>query len=372
VLSPQVLWFRVQLIWLAGLSLCYGQGIEAERRRLETKLNTRTLENSVGNRSDQTQSGLDLSLVASMAYDDNIFLEAEDEVGSAVARLEPTIGWTVGNREATWLRLAYAGSAVYYLSESEENRLDNRFVSEGGIQFNSLSFAYSGRWARLATPTADVGGAVTRDDWSARLSASYRPKGKWSYEVYAEKNAVDQNDSSGIDVFETSGGILANYRYSSKTEFRASYRIGQVDGVDVRSYQSGDGVDPYLSLRAEWIPANGVLFFGEGFIRENTSIGVEGENFELLGFQLGANLRIRDGWRAGLVLGVEHADYFSVTGLPDSGRADTLFFIRPSISYAFSNGSELVFLYQWARSDSTIDQFGYDNQQLGVSLNYRF
>ena len=110
--------------------------------RFEQKLDSRALA-SKGDRAPATREGLDISLVSTLAYDSNIFIEAEDETGSLVAQVEPTIGWTGGERDKTWVRLAYEGAAVVYFSETEESRFDNRVRVEGGVRGKQLALAYS-------------------------------------------------------------------------------------------------------------------------------------------------------------------------------------------------------------------------------------
>ena len=112
--------------------------------------------------------------------------------------------------------------------------------------------------------------------------------------------------------------------------------------------------------------------FLEAYRREESSGAVEGENFDLTGFRAGVNQQLRGGWSAGLEIGRETADYFGVTGFPDSGREDTISFIRPSLRYSFGGDSELVVLYQLSDNDSTDPDFGFDNQQFGVTMNYHF
>ncbi len=369
--------------------------------RLNTKLDRRSL-SSGGGRGESTKEGLDVSLVTSLAYDDNIFQSPDDEISSAVAQIEPSIGWTYGERDKNWVRLAYEGAAIIYFSRSEDNRIDNRVTAEGELRRKSLALAYSARWARLGSPSADIGGASDRNEYGGEATLTYSPRGKVSYSVLAERSVVDQVEPTFFDFFQTSGGAAVSYRYSSKTELELAYRLGRVEvegsdvqtfqrlglqalwrprpkisisvegGVEFRDYESGSEVEPFLSARVDWTPRTKTAFYFEAFRRVEASGAVVGENFNLTGFRAGVTQQFKDGWSANFEVGRETADYFSITDAPSSGREDIIAFIRPSIRYAFSDNAEVILLYQWSENDSTDPEFGFDNQQIGLSFNYRF
>lgn len=370
-------------------------------QRTDTKLDRRAIE-SKGSRAPSSKEGLDISLVTSLAYDDNIFQSADDKTSSLVAQVEPSIGWTAGERDKAWIRLAYEGAAILFLSSTEDSRIDSRVLVEGEIKGKSVALAYSARWARLGSPSADIGGTSDRHEWGARAGVTYSPKGKLAYEIFAERTVVEQIEPSFFDFYQSSGGIAAQYRYSSKIQVELGYRFGNVDvdgagtqtfqrvgvqalwrprskvsvslegGVEYRNYEVGSGIEPFLAARVDWTPRAKTALYLEAYRREEASAALEGENFNITGIRAGINQRLINGWSAGFEVGRETANYFGIAGLPESGRNDTLMFVRPSLRYAFGEESELVFLYQWSQNDSSDPEFGYDNHQLGVSMSYRF
>ncbi len=143
-------------------------------------------------------------------------------------------------------------------------------------------------------------------------------------------------------------------------------------GLEKRKYPVGSRIEPYLSARVDWTPRSKTALYLQAYHREEASAALEGENFKLTGIRAGIQQKLRDGWSLGLEVGRETTDYFAIAGLPESGREDTISFIRPSLRYVFGDDSELLFLYQWSKSDSTDPGFGYQNQQFGLSMNYRF
>ena len=387
-------------IFAVGCSLS-ASGQDGGDQRLDSKLNRRAVE-SLGERTQSFKEGLDISLISSLAYDDNIFQEANDETSSVVAQLEPSVGWTKGSKNGTWIRLAYEGTAILYLAQTEDSRIDHNFSAEGGVKGKALALAYSASWAKVGSPSADIGGASDRFQYGGRAEVTYTPKGKVSYALYVDGSVIDQEEAAFFDFYQASGGISARYRHSRKTEVSAAYSLGQVrvdgagtqtfhrlglqaiwkprskvsvsleGGAEYRDYEDGSGLSPYFSARVDWTPRAKTAFFLEAYRREEASGAVEGENFDVYGFRAGVSQELRDGWSVGFELGSEKSDYFDIVGLPESGREDTIFFVRPSVRYRFGEDSEVVFLYQYITNDSTDSNFGYDNSQLGVSLNYKF
>lgn len=370
-------------------------------RRLDGKLDGR-VSGATGDRKISTKEGVDLNLTAAIAYDDNIFQSATNARSSLVVQIEPSVGWTAGRQDNTWIRLAYQGSGVVFLSQSEDNRIDNRLTAEGAVQFDVVRLTYSASWARLGTPSADVGGQSDRNEYGGRIALIYQPKGKVSYEVSANRTVVDQVESGLFDFFQSDAGLAARYSYSSKTELEALYRIGTVDidgsgnqvfqqiggglswtprpkinislqgGLEFRDFESGSSTEPFLSARVNWNPRAKTSLFAEIYRRQEASSAVQGENFNLTGIRVGINEILRNGWSANVEVGRESIDYVATTDQPASGREDQILFFRPSLSYAFSKESVLTFLYQYTENDSTDPDFGFENHQLGVSVTHRF
>lgn len=397
--NSSLTWFLLGLLSLLGAGGLCAQGDNL--RRVDGKLDRRAVVGP-GDRGQVSREGLDLSVVASMAYDDNIFQTSQNKVSSLVSQVEPSVGWTAGRRDNTWMRIAYEGAAVVFLADSEGNRMDHRFGIEGAVKLDSAALAYSARWAKLGSPAADVGGVAERYEWGGRIAAIYRPKGKLAYEVAVERSVVDQVEPAFFDFFQSSASIAARYRYSPKTEMEVAYRYGQVDvdgagrqifqriggqllwrprskvsvavegGLEFRDYEVGSGVEPYLSARVDWTPRAKTTLYLEAYRREEASAAEEGENFDVTGIRVGVNQELRDGWSAGLEFGRQNSDYFGINGQPESGREDFISFFRPSVRYVLSEDAQLVFLYQWSKNDSNDPTFSFDNNQFGVSMNYRF
>jgi hypothetical protein len=288
------------------------------------------------------------------------------------------------------------------LDHRDESRMDHRLDVKAVMRRKMLRFAYSGSWARLGDPDPDVGGSPDRWEWDNRFSLGWEPRGKTSGEIFADWSAVDQDASSLNDVDETSLGFNLRHRYSSKTQFGLTYEFGEVDvdgsstqdfqrltgqiawqprqkikvsfegGGEHRDYGGGESNwEPVFSGRVGWTPRNGTELYLAGYRREEASSFFDDQNFTVLGVVGGWSQRIHGDWSGRLEMGWEEADYFSTDG-GGSSRDDTAFFVRPTVSCLTETGHSLQFFYQWSDSDSSDDDFGYSNHELGASIECAF
>jgi hypothetical protein len=384
--------------------LAVGQGIGfLEEPRVGGKYERRLDREIREERQEASREGFSVSVIASLAYDDNIFQTAKDAKEDFVAQVSPRVAYTKGQRTGrAWVSLAYEGTAVAYLGDRGENRVDHLVTAEASLRKKALVFAYSGSWAKLGTPSADVGGATKRTEWRNRASLGWEPRSRTSAELFAEWSRVDQEESSLFDIKERMAGVAVRYRYSPKTLMELAWRMGEVDvegadtqdvqrftgqvrwqprpkiglnvevGGEYRDYGTRTDWSPVFAARLNWSPRGGTDLYLEGYRREEASAYSGGENYTVKGVKAGVSQRLRGAWTGGLEAGHETSDYFDVTGTGSADRKDRITFIRPSLEYRFQEGYELKFFYQWAENDSSEPDFGYTNQEMGVTMNYTF
>ena len=397
---------------LAGMALAAAMGSvvgeELDLRslsnaRVSEKYDQRLGEQLRGRRLTPSQEGVGISVFASLAYDDNIFRESEDEKEDLVAVVAPEIRYTKGQEQGrAWVSLAYRPTAVIYFEESDESRIDQYLSASASVRHKVLRLAYDGSWARLGYPDPDVGGNPERDEWDQRVTVGWDRGGKTAVEAFADWRLEDQDQSDLNDVETISGGLSLIYRHSPKTELGLTYQVGEVDvdnsptqdfqritgGIDWRprpnitaaveagaEYRDfgpgGDDWEPVFAGRIQWTPCEGLDLYLTGYRREEASAFFNGQNFTVLGFAGGLRQRLHGGWSLGLEGGWEESDYFSTTG-GGADRDDTAVFIRPSVMYDLSNGMRLQFYYQWSDNDSSDPDFDYENNESGVNILYIF
>ena len=371
--------------------------------RISEKFDRRLGEEIRGTREVAEREGLQLSLVVAAAYDDNIFRTADDAEEDIVVSVAPRLTYKLGQPDGpVSLEASYEAAGILYFDNNDESRIDQRAQVRASLRRKLLRFAYEGGWANLGDPDSDVGDIADRIEWGHRVIVTWEPRRKTSGEIFAEWSQVDQDASNLNDVQEASAGANLTYRYSSKTQVGVGYEIGQVDvdgaaaqefhrvtgsldwrprrkisisldaGVEFRDFGGGESnVEPVFEGRISWRPRFGTEFYLSGYAREEASAFLDEQNFTVFGGVLGWSQRIRGPWSARIELGAEEADYLSTVGA-FADREDTLVFVRATADYVLREGNTAQFFYQWTDSDSSDEDFGFANQEVGVSVQSVF
>ena len=96
------------------------------------------------------------------------------------------------------------------------------------------------------------------------------------------------------------------------------------------------------------------------------------QNYTTTGVDFKIEQRVGPRWYAGFETGYEWNDYYAVDSTPVTPRDDEYFFVRPSLTYAFRDWANVEFWYRYRTNDSPIEEFDYENNQFGVSMNVVF
>jgi hypothetical protein len=356
-------------------------------------------------RGDERRGGWDLGVVISAAYDDNVFLSRNNAESDIVARVTPLIAFSKGDDKGgggSWVKAAYRPSAVVYQEHSSENRIDQNLVIEAGWQGKATRIAYTGAFRMLGDATADAGRPVDRVQADNEIRIAWTPKEKLSLEIAGANNRVDYDDPLYFDTVETYGEAALRYVYSPKTELGIAARVSRykVDGAgpqDARSLagmiawmprekirlamraglenrhsDNGSSWNPVLDGRIDWTPRRGTAFHLTGYMRQEASSFLSGQNYQANGFTAGASQRLGGHWTAVLDGGYERNNYEVVSGSGSSGRRDSIWFLRPALVRRIGDDSELSLFYQISDNSSTDSNFGYDQQLIGVEFNHKF
>lgn len=349
--------------------------------------------------------GFDVSLAVSVAYDDNIFLSADNPRADLVTRVAPTVAYSVGQRDedsGAHLRVAYAPGAVVYLDHNDESRIDQDLVIEAAVRGKQTALRYAGAFRRLGDATADTGSQSDRYEFGNELRFAWAVREKIAVEVGAGQRTTDYDDASLSDSQRQFGEVALKYAYSPKTQVAFIYRAGRFEvdragdqdfqqavgkiawlprqkisveleaGFEHRDYALGSDVFPIFDGRVGWQVKEGTEVYVSGYRREEASAFFSGQNYRLTGVAAGISQRLGEDWTLRLEVGHETADYRQVSGTGVAGREDVIYFIRPSADYAMNERLRLGAFYQYAKDDSNQPGFGYENHQVGVRMDYDF
>ena len=298
--------------------------------------------------------------------------------------------------------MATRTKARAYVEKGDENRIDHEAVALVGWSGKVTRIAYSGAFRKLGDATVESGRQTDRIAFSNELRAGWSPLEKTTIEAAAGSRQSDYLDPFFFDSRKDYAEIAARYAYSPKTEVGMIYQVGRFDvdgsgrqdtqqltgrivwqprskiridveaGAERRETEAGTETNPVLEGRIDWTPRKGTDVFVNGYMREEASSFFAGENYSLHGMSAGVRQRLGGGWSAGLEGGFEKYSYERVSGNGVGGREDSLWFIRPALTYSLTPESDLSLFYRFSENDSNDPAFGYDRTMLGVELNHQF
>jgi hypothetical protein len=354
---------------------------------------------------EKRTEGFDLGVILSVAYDSNIFLSATNERSDFVTRVAPKIAYSIGDRDSQdggYLKVAYSPSGVVYAGNSDDNRVDHVGAVSVGVIGKMASLDYSLAYGKSGDATADAGRVADRSTLDHVVRIAWVPREKLALEVAAGQSLAEYADKVLLDSREAFGEFALKYAYSPKTRLSLAYRAGrfEVDGADdqrfhrvmagiewqpreklrvelaagaeKRKFSSGSEVTPVMEGRIGWKASEKTDLYLTAYRRETASAFSVGQNYRLTGLTAGFSQKIGDRWTARLEAGAERASYRYIDGSSGDAGHDDLWFVRPSIEYRFSEQFGLEVFCRISRNDSTRPGFGYDQQNAGVSLQYRF
>ncbi len=353
----------------------------------------------------ERSGGWDLGIVISAAYDNNIFLSSTTPESDMVFNAAPDIAYTKGHAdegEGWFVKGGYRPTLVVYASNSSENRVDHRALLVTGWRGKATRVTYSGGVEKLGDATAETGRPTDRMDFRNEIRGAWIPREKITLEAAVGRNRSDYSDAAYYDSSKTYGEVAVRYTYSPKTELgivcqmgrvrvdgspnqntrqvtaqlvwqpREKFRVNLEAGAAQRKVGGRSEVNPVLEGGLYWTPRQGTELFVTGYMREEVSVFLAGQNYSVRGFTAGVSQRLNNDWTVKIEGGYEKNRYQQVAGSGGGGRADDIWFLRPALVYRLADESDLSFFYRISDDDSTDAAFGYSQRMVGVALNHKF
>jgi hypothetical protein len=394
--------FTAATIWFTPMSVVCGQEVNFAISEQADSGPVPEVANTVG---DDRRRGLELGVVVAAAYNTNIFLSKIGAVSDMVYRVAPLIAYTQGDSklgEGGYVRAAYQPALVIYGRESENNRVDQSAGLEAGWKGKLSKFTYQGDVRKSGDATADTGTQTDRLELENKIRAAWLASEKVSLEVAAGGSQAKYENSTLVDSGRYYGEVAVRYAYSPKTEMGVFYQTGRlkISGADSQTIQQVAGslnwqprekvsfkinagaelrrangsstTNPVVEARMDWTPREGTRMFLAAYQRQEVSALNEGQIYEVKGITAGLSQRLGGNWAVRLDGGYEVADYLSDSTTGASSREDSIWFVRPSLNYQFSNQLDCKIFFEASDNNSTDADFGYEATLSGVELNYNF
>lgn len=349
--------------------------------------------------------GLDLGVLISTAYDDNVFLSKSKPVGTVVFNIGPTMAYTQGDAkdgEGGFIQFAYRPTGVIYSNTEPNDRIDQTAALKAGWRGKVSKITYTGAIAKLGDATADTGQQTDRVEFSNEIRTAWTPRDKLTFELAAVDGQSDYKNPALFDSSRTYAEFAVRYAYSPKTEVGMAYQIGRfnVDGASAmtthqitagidwqprekihlklragaehRDSASGSFTDPVLEGRGDWTPRQGTNLYLTAYQRMVASAYYAGQTYQLKGVTAGIAQRLGGKWTARLEGGRESTVYSDIPGSSGNGRNDAIWFVRPALEYQINNECNLSLYYRASDNTSTAPGFGYRENITGIVFNYIF
>ena len=347
------------------------------------------------------------SMEARSIYDDNIFLGTKATAqGDVVFLLTPSVtfrrGDTAGRRES-YLSASYSPSASFFVDNSSQNSLDHSVRLDAQKRFGNFTVGLDGRYQRLSGATVELSDRVDRDEAGGRLRARYDFSGRTSLEVSAGWNAVDYRDTGFSDYTEWSAETFVGYQATGRTRLAVGGAVGVMDvdggssqdfsrglvkvtteatgkltfeakgGVEFRDTGAGSQTTPVFNVTAEYRPTARTALGASLYSEVTASGSVTDENVTRTGAAMRVQQRLGSRLTAVIEAGYEQLSYeSSEAGVPDGGREDDYFFVRPSLRYEFTEGRRAEIYYSLRKDDSSVSEFDFEANQTGLAIAFDF
>ena len=350
------------------------------------------------------REGFRLGVEMSVAYNDNIFLSATAPEADFVSKVTPSIVYAKGDPGAGggFMEFAYRPSAVIFVENSGENRVDHDTTLTVGYDGAKTAIVYRGAYRRLGDATPETGARADRSEYASEVRATWKATAKVDLEAAIAVEGADYDDATLSDSNSTTAELAVRYAYSEKTELGVEFSSGSVEvdgapkqdfqrvvtrltwkprekwavnigiGAEKRDYSTGSDTFGVFDAQVDWTPREGTSLFAAAYRREDVSAVFAGQNIEITGFKAGIRQKLAERWEGVLEAGYEIADYKAVSAGAVGGRSDGIVFIQPSVEYTLSDRFKMGMFYRYGTNDSNQAAFGYDNHQIGLNLKYEF
>jgi hypothetical protein len=355
------------------------------------------------------------------SYDDNIDLSPDNPIGDFYVRIDPAVIISFGDvesRSGNFLSFEYDPDIVFYLDHSEFDSFQNVLHLEGQTNLGHLTLGLSeqaqflnGSDINQSTSAGgfvngvnlDVRGQPQVNLFNTQLTGSYDLTGKTSLSGGVQWSVSDYSDFLSSQT--VSGNLFVNYAYGPKLtigvggsigrEFvdpptpdqtfeqlnvRASYVLtgkltasGSV-GVEFRQSDASSGsyVSPVFGLDLNYTPFDGSTITLSGSRSTASSASLAGQDF--VSTQLTATFRQRllERFFVSLTAGYQNQTYFGAISLSNSTRDDNYYFMQPGIDVKITRFWYVGGYYLHRQNDSSVSNFGFNENQTGIRSTLTF
>lgn len=375
-------------------------------------------------------AGISVIASATMAYNDNIYLDDKDEESDVIYTLSPGFEFTTGDQGRTRATFRFVENFVFYNDNDDDNRaLENadftlahgaagdklRLTVAAGLHHNqsSSSREKSGGKGRMTRSYNYYGNAIASYKLGEKLSV--RGGFKWTgqtYESSYSRENYNDRQQYAIPLYfyyavteKLNAGFTAEYRYVDLQSSKKNRRDGKNPGyqqvwflglsADGHAWEklSLNGRVGYTtsdySRRTVYSDNDRENSLGASItanykateklstsltVNRDFEIGGSAEDILSTGVSLGAVYRITDFWSANASVGYTRDEY------QDYDRDDDIYRFSVGASYAINDYTSAFASYSFSKNDSDTERStdygytnnGYTNNVVTIGISFRY
>lgn len=358
---------------------------------------------------------------ARASYDDNITLAEEDKVDGTFLRFRAVLTLGLGDieeRQENYVRLDYTPSAFLYLNNSDFNTVDHLVRLEGYHRFRRLAVTFSqdiqsAQSSSIETvstsgsfindPNIDAGGRRRLTSYASRVNFGYDFSGKTTLSAGATYMTTDYDQLINSQML--AGTLAIDYRYDPKLTIGLAGTVGRnaVDepspdqtfeqlnvrgtfeltgkmqvhasaGIELRQSEGGteDNLSPVFDLGLSYQPFDGTNVDLTASRQTMNSSTLAGQDFSSTQFVATLRQRLFRRFSVGISGGYQNLSYFNTVDGESTAREDNYFFVQSSLDVTLTRFWSAGVYYLHRVNDSSLNSFGFDENQVGFHTGVRF
>lgn len=347
----------------------------------------------------------------SFSYGNGIQYAPGSQEAMIIQQLSPGLLVDLGRHWA----LDYTPTFQFYSSDKFSDTVNQSFALTGGFEYADWKFGLSQSAGYSSSPLVATGGQTDQSSYGTALTASRALTSKisadfglnqnitlvsgledtygWStldwlsYQFWPRLNAglgvgggyvlVENNSQAGAannqDQTYEQAQARVNWRATDKISFQVS---GGLDDRQFSTAGAGDSLNPIFGAAIQYQP------FKDTQISLNANRAVSSSAYyqaaqEVDATSVGLNLNQRLFRRFSLSLGVAYSemDYSTPAGAASAfaaNRTDDLVSFTARLSHPFFKRGTWSVLYQYSNDSSSQRGYGFESNQTGIEIGYRF
>ena len=342
-----------------------------------------------------------------VTYDDNILISHSNPKRDFIYTISPGVLLGLGDylvKEYNYFRVEYIPTLTLFNHYSSINSLDHFLRIDGQYAMGPLMLGGSFEYDKFSGPDRDVGGRISRDIYTADLSATY---------TISDKTSIDTDTAVWFRHYRTEIGSTeivshtwANYNLSPKLITGAGVAIGVLEpergggrqiyeqvlgrllyasseqlsfsanaGLEFREFSAAaTRATPVFGLSAAYQFSAGTKVSISGLRRTTNSAALSGEDYTATSVSVDVDQHLIGDVYLTLGGGYENDAYRNSTTTSGTGRQrqDNYYFIRPRLSYHPKDWFSISLSYVYQMDDSNFSTNSFRDRQISLEVRLGF